>query len=76
MTGTVDSRDDRADEVGAAARDEQVDEAAGGHERADGAVAALEEADGVGGEALGRQRVPQDATVARLDSARRCPRGG
>ena len=51
--------DDGLDEVGAAARDEQVDQAAGGHQGADGAVAALEEADGVRGQALALERVAQ-----------------
>ena len=44
--------DDGLDQVGTAARDEQVDQAAGGHQGAHGAVAALEEADGVAGQAL------------------------
>ena len=55
MTGHGRLGDHGLDEVGAAARDEQVDQAAGGHQRADGAVAALEEADGVGGQALARE---------------------
>ena len=61
MTGTVDSCDDRADQGGAAARDEHVDEAAGAHQLPYGLAAlARHELDGVGGQAGAADGVAQD----------------
>ncbi len=51
--------DDGLDEVGATPRDEQVDEPAGGHQRPDDAVAALEQAHRVGGQPVGGERTAQ-----------------
>jgi hypothetical protein len=53
--------DDRLDQPGATARDDQVDQAACGQQRAHRVAAALEQRDGVGGKVLVLQGVPHHA---------------